>query len=202
MQDTGGFNVGCGVSQRDPHARTASTSSTAKGEKEYGWDCPSKAKKRPHALGMEPTEPVSSSVTRKMNGGMKASSKRSQALRSNQTIFDIIEEMDGCGNIAYHPGSSSGYSDGWEEVLLQTGGLQETRNHSDERWIRIDKAMTEDEVAKIERNKKTNQLENCRTGRTNRETGRIRKTQTTRTGGQEDKEQTGHQDDGCRYELR
>ena len=96
---------------------------------------------------------VSSSVTRKMNDGMKTSSLRSQALRSNQTIFDIIEEMDGCGNIAHHPGSSSGYSDGWEEVLLQTGGLQETRHHSDERWIRIDKAMTEDEVAKIKRNK-------------------------------------------------
>ena len=69
---------------------------------------------------------VSSSVTRKMNDGMKTFSLRSQALRSNQTIFDIIEEMDGCGNIANHPGSSSGYSDGWEEVLLQTGELQES----------------------------------------------------------------------------
>ena len=106
---------------------------------------------------------LSSSVTRKMNDGMKTSSLRSQAPRSNQTIFDIIVEREGCGNIAHHPGSSSGYSDGCEEVPLQTGGLQETRNHSDDRWIRIDKAMTEDEVAK---------------------------------------EQTGHQDDGCRYELR
>ena len=134
---------------------------------------------------------VSSSVTRKMNDGMKTSSLRSQAPRSNQTIFDIIEERDGCGNIAHHPGSSSGYSDGWEEVLLQTGGLQETRNHSDERWIRIDKAMTEDEVAKIKRNKEPI---NWRIAERDEPTERQGESGRHRRQGQEDKRTKNKQD--------